>query len=599
MDGAGNVYVADTLNSIIRKIAPGGVVTTLVGNAGATPQSVDGTGTNAHFDYPFGVTADSAGNLWVADTSGQTIRKVTTAGVVTTYAGLAGNGGSTGGTGTVARFSNPTAIVADSQGNLYVADSNNSTIREITAGGTVATLVGLAGNVGSIDAAGSTARLFNPYGLAVDGAGNLYVADTFNSTVRTAAPQTPNQFAPTITTQPAGQSVIAGATVTLTTAASGNPVPTFQWQLGGVNVPGATSSTLTLAAITPAQAGSYTAIATNSVGSATTNAVTVTVTSPPVLTTSPQGQTVSAGANVTLTAAITGATTFQWQLNGANIAGATGATLNLNSIGTNQAGNYTVVGTNTAGSVTTAAATVTVNWSARLTNLSARANVGIGTNNLIAGFSITGSASKKILLRGVGPGLSQVSVANVLANPLLILSNSSNVALSTNTAWGGSAALVQVFNQVGAFSLATNSTDAAVLSTLAGGTYTAQISGIHNTSGVALAEIYDADTGTPPSRLVNISARANVGVGTNALVAGFVIAGTTSETVLVRADGPALGAAPFGLTGTLAKPVLTIQDSTGKLLATNSAWGGGTALSSVFTLVGAFPWRPPRATRPS
>jgi sugar lactone lactonase YvrE len=591
VDGSGNVYVADTLNSLIRKITPAGVVTTVAGNAGANPQSLDGTGAAANFDYPFGIASDSAGDLWVADTSGQTIRAVTPGGVVTTYAGLAGNGGSAGGSGTVARFNAPAGIAVDGQGNLYVADSGNSTVREITAGGVVATLAGLAGNTGSVDASGSAARLFNPYGIAVDGAGNVYVADTLNSTVREAAPQLPSEFAPAIQTQPVGLSVLAGATVTLAGTASGNPLPTYQWELGGAAVAGATSPTLVLADVTPAQAGVYTLVATNAIGSAVSGGATLTVTSPPAITAGPQGQTVNAGANVTLTATVTGAAGYQWQLNGAALPGATGASLSLPSIGTLQAGNYTVVATNAAGSVTSAPATVAVNWSARLVNLSARAGVTAGSGALITGFSVEGPAAKSILLRAVGPGLAAApfDVAGALADPRLTLVNSAGTALSSSAAWGGGAALAQVFSQVGAFPLAANSADAAAVVALSGGAYTVQVGGVGNTTGVALAEIYDADTGSPPSRLANTSARAVVGTGASVLVAGFVIAGTTSETVLIRADGPALAASPFNLSGTLAKPVLTVQDSSANVLATNSGWGGGAALSGVFALVGAFP----------
>ena len=189
VDSAGNLYVADTGNSTIREITAGGVVTTLAGTAGATG-SADGTGAAARFDFPMGIAVDSAGNLYVADTGNSTIRKITPAGVVTTLAGTAGATGSADGTGAAARFSSPSGVAVNSAGNLYVVDTGNSTIREITAGGVVTTLAGMAGATGSADGTGAAARFSSPSGVAVNSAGNLYVADTGNSTIREITPAT-------------------------------------------------------------------------------------------------------------------------------------------------------------------------------------------------------------------------------------------------------------------------------------------------------------------------------------------------------------------------------------------------------------------------
>jgi sugar lactone lactonase YvrE len=182
-DASGNLYVADTYNSTIRKIAPAGVVTTLAGLAGITG-SVDGTGSAAQFFYPADVATDSSGNVYVADRGNNTVRKITPAGVVTTLAGFAGNPGSADGAGSAARFNNPTGVATDPSDNVYVADSFNQTIRKITPLGVVATLAGLAGNPGSADGTGSAARFNRPSGVAADSAGNVYVADTYNYTIR-------------------------------------------------------------------------------------------------------------------------------------------------------------------------------------------------------------------------------------------------------------------------------------------------------------------------------------------------------------------------------------------------------------------------------
>ncbi len=186
-DSSGNVYVADRSNSTIRKITPAGVVTTLAGLAGYQG-SADGTGSAARFYYPFGVATDSSGNVYVADGGNDTIRKITPAGVVTTLAGLAGITGSADGTGSAARFYNPAAVATDSSGNVYVADTVNYTIRKITPAGVVTTLAGLAGSYGSADGTGSAARFYYPFGVATDSSGNVYVADTDNHTIREITP---------------------------------------------------------------------------------------------------------------------------------------------------------------------------------------------------------------------------------------------------------------------------------------------------------------------------------------------------------------------------------------------------------------------------
>src|SRR5207245_2370200 len=155
-DSSANVYVADQYNHTIRKITPAGVVTTLAGLAG-NPGRGDGTGSAARFNYPSGVATDSSGNVYVADPYNHTIRKITPAGVVTTLAGLAENPGSADGTGSAARFSAPWGVATDSSGNVYVADTFNYTIRKITPAGVVTTLAGLAGNPGTHDGTGRAA----------------------------------------------------------------------------------------------------------------------------------------------------------------------------------------------------------------------------------------------------------------------------------------------------------------------------------------------------------------------------------------------------------------------------------------------------------
>jgi secreted PhoX family phosphatase len=133
--------------------------------------SADGTGSAARFSYPKGVAVDGSGNVYVADYNNDTIRKVTPAGVVTTLAGSPGVIGSADGTGSAAQFNSPQGVAVDGSGNVYVADSGNSTIRKVTPAGVVTTLAGSAGVNGSADGTGSAARFNSPAGVAVDGSG--------------------------------------------------------------------------------------------------------------------------------------------------------------------------------------------------------------------------------------------------------------------------------------------------------------------------------------------------------------------------------------------------------------------------------------------
>jgi sugar lactone lactonase YvrE len=187
VDSATNVYVADYANHMVRKITPAGVVTTLAGRAGV-PGDSDGTGTNAFFNNPAGVAVDANNNVYVADSSNFTIRKITPAGVVTTLAGASGLSGTNNGTGGDARFNFSNDAAIDGAGNIYVPDSESDTLRKITPAGVVTTVGGLAGNTGSSDGTGSNARFNYPIGVATDAAGNLYVADTFNNLIRVGSP---------------------------------------------------------------------------------------------------------------------------------------------------------------------------------------------------------------------------------------------------------------------------------------------------------------------------------------------------------------------------------------------------------------------------
>jgi sugar lactone lactonase YvrE len=187
IDSTGNLYVADSANDVVRKITPTGVVTTFVGTANVTG-TIDGTGIAAMFNAPAGVAVDSAGITYVADTTNDTLRKVTTGGLVSTLAGLGQTMGSSEGFGSSALFNLPTGVAVDTFGNIYLADTANSTIRKINPAGVVTTLAGLAGMAGLQDGTGSSAFFNQPKGLTVDISGNVYVADTGNAAIRKITP---------------------------------------------------------------------------------------------------------------------------------------------------------------------------------------------------------------------------------------------------------------------------------------------------------------------------------------------------------------------------------------------------------------------------
>jgi len=187
VDHDNNIILADSGNHTIRKVTPAGVVTTLAGSPGSAG-SANGTGSAARFNTPRGLAVDANDNVYIADTSNHTVRKMTPEGVVTTLAGSPGSAGSADGTGSAARFNTLRGLAVDGGGNVYVADLLNHTIRRITPAGVVTTVAGSATKSGAVDGIGGTARFYNPYGLAIDTAGNLYVGDSLNQTIRKMTP---------------------------------------------------------------------------------------------------------------------------------------------------------------------------------------------------------------------------------------------------------------------------------------------------------------------------------------------------------------------------------------------------------------------------
>jgi kumamolisin len=221
----------------------------------------------------------------------------------------------------------------------------------------------------------------------------------------------------------------------------------------------------------------------------------------------------------------------------------------------------------------------------RLANISVRSLVETGANITIAGFVIQGPAgtSKDILVRGIGPALAGFGVTGVLASPVLSVYDSSSTLIASDSGWGnapvaGTSAVSATYRQAtaadmaatGAFALPAGSSDSAMVLRLPTGNYTVEVAGAANTAGVALSEVYELDTSSPEV-LTNISSRCFVGTGSGVAISGFVVEGSESATLLIRGIGPALGG--FGLTGTLAQPTITLDDSGGSTIVSNTGWG--------------------------
>ncbi len=313
----------------------------------------------------------------------------------------------------------------------------------------------------------------------------------------------------------------------------------------------------------------------------------------------PASQTVTSGRSAVFSFSASGspAPTYQWYWNNIALAGATDPTLVMNAVSAASAGTIACLATNSSGTLLSAPATLSVVGTSdpgRLIDVSARALAGTGGDTLIAGFVVGGrgtAGTQALLIRGSGPSLGALGVTGVLPDPLLQLFNGSSL-LAENEGWNGNAQIRIAAASVGAFAWSDGaSKDSALLISAPAGGYTANISGASGDTGVALAEAYDATaTGgytlaTP--RLINISARVRVGTSGNILIEGFVIGGTTSTSVLVRASGPALGA--LGVANPLPDPLLQLYQGT-TLLASNSGWGGSRSIANAAAYVGAFPW---------
>jgi hypothetical protein len=331
----------------------------------------------------------------------------------------------------------------------------------------------------------------------------------------------------------------------------------------------------------------------------------------PAIAAQPQPGSVQVGGSYTMSVLATGSGPFiyNWSFRPAGttkserFALATGPSYTIGSVQLGDAGTYSVVVNSPSGGLVASnnaaltVAPVTTSTDTTLANISTRGVVGTGSSVLIAGFVIGGTTPKDIFVRAAGPALTDFGVPGTLVDPTLSILNQSGQVVAQNDNWdsaGNAVAVSAAASRLGAFQFKAGSRDSAVLATLPPGNYSAVVSGVNNTTGVALVEAYDADSDAAVGRtrkLVNIATRGQVGAGSNVLIAGLVVAGPGPRTYLIRAIGPTLAKAPFNVSGALKDPFLQIYQGE-TLLRENDDWDSSASaqpgLREASTRVGAF-----------
>ncbi|GEM_PF-644593 len=391
VDGMGNLFIADTYNNRIRKVDTNGIITTVAGKSSSGFSGDGGAATNAKLYYPYGVMVDTNGNLFIADTYNHRIRKVDTNGVITTVAGKSSSGFSgDGGAATNANLYRPQSVAMDGNGNLFIADAYNYRVRKVDVYGVITTIAGNGSTSFSGDNGVATNAGMNPFGVSVDGYGDVLIADRSNNRIRRVDPYG-------IITTVAGTNSYGygGDGVAATNAPLYYPSGVAMDSYGRILIADTYNNrirrfgqgpTLALDKLTAANAGNYTLVVSSSYGSVTSTVATLTVLLPPAIVSPLANQTAGLGSNATFTVNVTGTAplVYQWQMNGTNLAGQTGQSLNLTNAQWSDAGNYQVVITNNYGSITSAVATMTVGLPSAIAGQPTNQIVLVGSNGQLS-----------------------------------------------------------------------------------------------------------------------------------------------------------------------------------------------------------------------
>jgi sugar lactone lactonase YvrE len=560
------IYVADSGSDTIRKVtftaAGEASVITFAGDKAHPPGSNDGVGVAARFDMPAGIGLDVSGNLYVADNLNNTIRKITPNATVTTLAGTAGYSDSVDAIGPAARFRSPKGVTADGFGNVYVGDSFNDSIRKITLDGKVTTLAGSPGRAGALDGPGSLARFNQPEGVAVDKTGKLFVVDAINNTVRVG-----------VAAAPVIKSVTSPDVVT---AVVGNPF-VYQFQADGAqslkapdSVPGLTfDPTLSAVKGTPTAAGSYQVelSATNAIG-VTTATLLLTVQPAPFL------------ENVVSGAGATGATGhfFQYSVRAAGFT--PGATVTANTLPAGLTINPVtgiISGVLPAELFVDPTTELTTSIPAQDGSSLIVLTVQDDNSQMTSTLDLTFTSDTAI------PVISSPSAANLLAGRAfsytIFAPNSADpVSDPTTYAYDGVLPAGLTFDpKTGIISGSYNPQSgglpgAQARKGLAGGPP-------NIVGSVQLFARNSRGTGTIPLLFTlappgagNLSTRLNVGVDDDVLIGGFIIDGNAPKQVLLRAIGPSLSVNGVPVANALQDTTLELRDSHGLLLSSNDDW---------------------------
>lgn len=350
--------------------------------------------------------------------------------------------------------------------------------------------------------------------------------------------------APAITTQPASQTVLAGGSASFSVAATSTAALSYQWWKDGAPLAGATSASLVLSAVTPANAGNYDVVVSNSAGSTTSATATLTVTPPPApaaiaptITRQPASHTVNAGGTVTfsVTASGTPAPAFQWYKGATAVAGMTGSSYTIGSVGAGDAGTYSAQVTNSAGTAVSAGAVLTVNTPPVIASAPSAQTVNAGSR-VVLSVGATGSPAPGFQWQKNGSNLAGATSATLVINAAAPTDAGTYDVVVTNAA------------------------------------------GAVSTVPVLLTVDY--------SQIVNISTRGFVPAG-GALTSGFVLAGSGGKPLVIRGVGPTLDT--FGVTDPLPAAQIAVFSQQDQTLATNDGWSQTPQLSTAFQSVGAFP----------
>lgn len=428
LDNAGNLFIADAGNNRIRKVDIHGIITTVAGVGLPYFWGDGGPAINAAIYSPQSVMVDSAGNIFIADQNNQRIRKVDTAGIITTVAGFGFDAFSGDGSPAInASLHNPSGLTADNDGNLFIADSSNKRIRKVDTNGIISTVVGnsVTGISGYSGPAINMTLAF-PSSVTMDNAGNVLIADQGNSRIYKLTTTTPSalpnmsltmnrvsnnnlgnyavvisnsggsvtssvaalNMPAFISSLPPGLTVAADNSVTLGVTAGGTGLLVYQWAFNGTNIDWATNSALNLTNVQPGQAGTYSVMVSNQFGSVTNISASLNVV-PLVISSQPSSQSVGLGLSVlfSVQASGQGPFSYQWQFQTNSLIGATNSTLVLTNLQPNQSGEYSVIVSNIFGTVSSSNVNLTVVgivlWG-NLTMAPTLANVPVSATNVIA-----------------------------------------------------------------------------------------------------------------------------------------------------------------------------------------------------------------------